>query len=298
MASFTKRVPTSNADLATLYHRRGLVYEMMGQFDLALSDLETALDLSQEIMEPQLTWHVLIQLGKLWSSRDYDRAHDCIACALELARGLDDPVILARSLNRMGNWHANNEEPGQALAYHQEALRIFRVLGDRRNLAKTLDLMGIAQILSGNCPAGAASYDQAIDLFREFADYPSLVSSLIPRALAATGPLLLSSTPLYPPRDSFADVAEARKVARQIGSIPDEAWSCWALSLLHTMRGKLAAAKVKNRALENDVAALETEIALLQSDAFTPEAEKQQRLEQLQRRKELLEREVDAAIAL
>lgn len=31
-------------------------------------------------------------------------------------------------------------------------------------------------------------------------------------------------------------------VARQIGSTPDEAWSSWALALLHTMRGNFGSA--------------------------------------------------------
>lgn len=64
---------------------------------------------------------------------------------------------------------------------------------------------------------------------------------------------------------------------------------------LTTMREKLAAAKVTNVALENELAALENEVRLLQQDAFTPEADKQARLEKLRRRKELLESEVETA---
>ena len=45
--------------------------------------------------------------------------------AVDRARAMDDPAALARTLNRLGNVHANREEIDQALRYHQEALEIF-----------------------------------------------------------------------------------------------------------------------------------------------------------------------------
>ncbi len=65
---------------------------------------------------------------------------------------------------------------------------------------------------------------------------------------------------------------------------------------LATMRKQLSAAKVSNRKLENQIAALESDIRLLQQDTFTPEADRQARLEQLRRRKVLLESEVETAL--
>ena len=235
--SLTRQVASSNADLAGLYHMRGLAYGTTGKFELARADLELALELSRTADKPQIEWQVLIELGKLWASRDYREARDYFEQALGIARRMDDPERFGRSLNRMGNWHANDEEPGRALAYHQDALRIFEELDDRPNLANTLDLLGIAQLLSGDYPAGAAYYHRAVELFRELGDFPHLVSSLVPRAIVATGPVLLAVAPAYSPRDPFDDLTEAVELARRIGSSPDESWSSWALALLHTRHG-------------------------------------------------------------
>lgn len=65
---------------------------------------------------------------------------------------------------------------------------------------------------------------------------------------------------------------------------------------LGAMRRELAVAAVENRALEQQIADLEGEIRLLQQDEFAPDQQKTQRLEQLQKRKQLLQREVDAVL--
>ncbi len=236
-------------DVAHLYYGRGLAHEAQGAFELALSDFERALELSHEAGEAPLEWQVVLALGKLWSSRDYTRAHGFLQRALDLARRLDDPVILGRSLNRTGNWLANDEQPAAALLYHREALQIFEEVQDRPNLANTLDLLGIACLLTGDSsPAAAAYYDRAIQLFRELGSYPRLVSSLIARALIATGPIILAAAPAHSAqRDPLADLEEARQIARRIGSAPDEAWCAWAQALLHTVAGDLGLALLAAR---------------------------------------------------
>lgn len=231
------REPPLQSDRAALYFGRGLAYRSIGQFEPARADLDSALELSKATTEQRLQWRVLIELGKLWSSRDYALARGYLEQALDLAAKIKDPEIVGRTLNRFGNWHANDENPAKAISYHEEALRIFREANDRSHLAVTLDLLGIAHLLGGDYAAGVAYYNRAVELFREMGDDPRLVSSLIPRALGATGPMLLALAPAQLPRDPFADLAEAVEIARRIGSSPDEAWSAWARAMLHTVRG-------------------------------------------------------------
>jgi DNA-binding SARP family transcriptional activator/tetratricopeptide (TPR) repeat protein len=223
--------------LDRLYYGRGLAHHSTGQFDPARVDLNAALDLSRTAENPQMEWQVLIELGKLWASRDYKKAREYWEQALKLAQRIGDPAILGRTLNRMGNWHANDEKPAMAVSLHQEALGIFEELDDRPNLANTLDLLGIAHLLGSNFPTGIAYYNHSISLFRELGDDPNLISSLMGRAIMNTAPILLAVAPAAASRDPFNDIAEAVETARRIGSAPDEAWSCWALALLHSMRG-------------------------------------------------------------
>ena len=78
------------ASLAKLHRGRGLACETLGEFDAARADLEAALQMAQVADEHQVEWGVLIDLGKLWASRDYQRTRDHFERALELARRMND----------------------------------------------------------------------------------------------------------------------------------------------------------------------------------------------------------------
>ena len=98
-------------------------------------------------MTVQQNGKVSIDLGFLWAGRDYAQAETWFRQALVLAQALDDPVLHARSLNRIGNWHLNVEQPHEALRYHREALTLFERLHDSRGIAETLDLLGMTSYL-------------------------------------------------------------------------------------------------------------------------------------------------------
>jgi tetratricopeptide (TPR) repeat protein len=222
---------------AKLYRGRGGAYATLGEFDRALADQETVLLMAQSAGDGQLEWRALIDLGKLWASRDYNQTHGYFERALELARRMDEPALLAGGLNRMGNWFANDEKPVKAITYHQKALQIFEELEDQQNLANTLDLLGIAHLLAGDFTASVGYYEQAIALFRELDDRPRLTSSLMGRAVIVTAPAFLASVPAVTPADPLRDFREAVQIAREIGSFPDEAWSLWFLGLFYTVHG-------------------------------------------------------------
>jgi tetratricopeptide (TPR) repeat protein len=163
----------------TLYRARGQVYETLGEFEQARADYEQALDAGGLAHDHLAEWQSLFDLGFLWTGRDYVRAGDYLQRALELARSMGDPSTLAHSLNRLGNWHANVEEPLEGQRYHQEALTIFQGLNDQRGLAQTLDLLGVATSLGGDILASTRYYKQAIALWRALQDRQGLLSSLI-----------------------------------------------------------------------------------------------------------------------
>jgi DNA-binding SARP family transcriptional activator len=225
-----------------LYLGRGLVSQTLGNFEDALADYESALELAagadDEGVE-HLNWRTLLNLGRLWASRDYNCALGHLQRALELAQRMGDPAALARSLNWMGNWHLNAEDPQAAVAYHCEALKIFEQSGDRRGLATTLDLLGIASLLGADITASVGYYDRAIALFRELDDRPNLASSLTGRGHAGGTPyttLSVASSTL--PIDSRRDYEEALRITQEIGSPAGEAWVLWSLAILHIAQGR------------------------------------------------------------
>jgi tetratricopeptide (TPR) repeat protein len=185
----------------------------------------------------QVERRALLDLGRLWASRDYNQARDCFERALELARRMDDPAVLADSLNWMGNWHTNDDKPLRAVQYHREALQIVEELGDWRELANTLDLLGAATVAGGDLDTGVQCLNRAIELYRELDDRPRLVSSLLTRLTAASIVVVLASVSPILPRDPTLDFHEALRIAREIDSASDEAWAFWSLGQLHTVHG-------------------------------------------------------------
>ena len=105
---------------------------------------------------------------------------------------LGDESLIARSLNRVGNWHMNLEQPQTGLPHHEEALGIFERLGDAAGVAETVDLIAMAHHVSGDQRAAAAYYERSVALFTELDDRRRLANALA--LLALCGPSYHSSS--------------------------------------------------------------------------------------------------------
>ncbi len=225
------------AALAQLYRGRGLAHERLGEFEKARADHSVILGIARRSGEQQVEWRAYLDLGRLWTSRDYKQAREYFEAALELARHTGDPASLADSLNWMGNWHANDENPSRAVEHHQKALYIFKELGDRRELANSLDLLALTSLLGSDLNTRVRYYDQAITLYRELGDRSRLASSLTGRATIVSSLAWLASVPAIPAPDAVVDFEEALQIAREIDSAPNQAWAHYSLGMMHTVHG-------------------------------------------------------------
>ena len=158
---------------------RGQAYETLGQFDAAHQDFRLALEEARVMGDSRTEWRSLLDLGFLWTSRDFNVARDYFDQALAIARTMSDSLVLAHTLNRVGNWHVNCEQPSVGEALHREALNLFESLHDQQGIAATLDLLAGSLFLGGDISAGMAYYAQAADRFRVLNDRRGLSSSLV-----------------------------------------------------------------------------------------------------------------------
>lgn len=165
---------------------RGQAYALLGDFDAAFGDYERALALAHAGGEVRGECQALLDLGWLWTERDYGRAGDYFARAITLARVADDPALLGATLNRLGNWHLHGERPTEARACHEEALTLYRGVGDGRGEAMSLDLLGITAYMGSDQVAGGSAYAAAADLCRRLNLRQSLSSALA--SLSILGP--------------------------------------------------------------------------------------------------------------
>lgn len=236
------KVSLDDVSLADIHRGRGLVYETSGKFESARTDLEKGLSFAHIAGELRAEWRLLLDLGKTWASRDYQRTREYFESALDLARQMHDAAALAESLNWMGNWFANAENPAKAAEFHREALEIFEELGDQRGLASTLDLLGIVNLLGGDHSASVGYYDRAVSLLRELDDRPGLLSSLVGRGTIVSLMVLLATAPPITPPDAQRDIEEAIQIAQEIHSPSGVAWADWSLGLLYTVHGQFGRA--------------------------------------------------------
>jgi DNA-binding CsgD family transcriptional regulator len=211
-----------------LLRARGQVYETCGEFEPASEDFARVLDAANLAGHGDATWQGLLDLGFLWLARDYARAGAYFRQALDQAERLNDPKRLAHSLNRLGNWHANMDQPRQGLTLHERALAIFREIGDRSGIAETLDLLGVATLVGGNRRQAIAHFEEAVAYFRALNEPRSLASVLATLAHLRCASKVYDTLPGAAPGSQAAlrEAEEALVVAREIGWRPGEAYAC------------------------------------------------------------------------
>jgi DNA-binding CsgD family transcriptional regulator/tetratricopeptide (TPR) repeat protein len=202
----------------SLYRVRGRCYELLGDFEAARDDYTRALETAQAAHDSSGEWQSLFDLGYLWTGRDYEQTGNYLRRALELASAMNDPLILARTLNRVGNWYVNIEKPQEGLRYHLEARGIFEELADQRGLAEANDLLAIASYNIGGPITGITYYEQAITLWRALDERQGLASSLAMMGVRGTNYLNLAGIWATASRaECVRDGEEALAIARQLG---------------------------------------------------------------------------------
>jgi DNA-binding CsgD family transcriptional regulator len=201
-----------------LFLARGRAHETLGDFQRANDDFTVALERARATSRQRVEWEALYALGKLWAARDYARAGDYRRDALRIARSSGEELLVARSLNRVGNWHVNLEEPHAGRPHHEEALAIFERLADPAGVAETVDLIAMAHHAGGEEIAAASYYERSVALFAAMDDRRGLANAL--GILALCGPSYHTSSTTPSMNAAVVDELQTPRsirLAREIG---------------------------------------------------------------------------------
>ena len=222
-----------------LFLSRGRANETLGEFQRSHEDFSHALDRARSAGDSRLEWDAAHALGLLWAARDYARAGDYRRNALDIARRVGDGSLIARSLNRIGNWHVNLEEPRAGLPYHGEALAIFERLGDAAGVAETVDLIAMTHHCAGDERAAAEQFERSIVLFTDLGDRRGLSNALTLLALCGPSHHLSSTTPHSSPRvEADLRAPQSIRLSREIGWRPGEAFQRFLVADCLAWRGE------------------------------------------------------------
>ena len=121
-----------------------------------------------------------IELGWLdIKSGDPQGSLDPLNRAYSLAVQLDNQEQKASSLHFMAVAYDNLSKPEESVRNEQQALTIWRSIGQKRGLALSLNEMASAQAALGKTKDALASYQEALDIRREIGDRRGLGDTLI-----------------------------------------------------------------------------------------------------------------------
>ena len=223
---------------AALRLARGRARETLGDLNGAHEEFSAALDVARANARDSDAWDALHALGMLWSARDFARAGTYRRQALELARSIGDASIIARSLNRVANWHVNLDQPAPALRDHVEALTLFEQLDDQRGVAETIDLLAMARYVAGDIAASGRLYVRVIELHEGTGDRRVLASALS-LLCACEGSISTASTAFATTAMSRDILASERPVqlAREIGWRAGQSFALFLLAESLAWRG-------------------------------------------------------------
>jgi predicted ATPase len=221
---------TADPDLLEM---RGRAREVLSDFDGARADYTETLAAAPNAVR---RCQALLDLGALWASRDYAQAGEWFEQALEVARQTGDSALLARALNRHGNWLVNLGRTAEGLELHRQALALVEAAGDRAGIAETVDLLGMSLGLHGDVVEAVNWLARAAEHFGELGERVGQVSSLS-TGVSFGGPLHAetSAAALRSLAEIRADSSTALRLARQTGSL---AWEAYVhLALGHALSG-------------------------------------------------------------
>jgi predicted ATPase len=231
-SSALKAAEGNNLVKAQILRARGLLYDTIGDFEASRADQEDALKLAEAAGDDRAAWESLINLGMLWSARDYRQTGKYYDRALSYARGLKDDRILASTLNWLGNYHINVEEPDQSQKYHLEALSIFNRLEDEMGIAETDDLLGMSTALGGDLPTALDYLREAVAVFEKLGKRHNLSSSLSTMSILGNRYQTdIAVTAEIPLREGLELVQKAYKIAVEIGWLSGEVFSLCNMAL-------------------------------------------------------------------
>ncbi len=234
MAHFTRALEAAShtgvGTSAWIYSARGRAHDALGNFDGARDDHEAALRLSRGSGDQAGEWQALIDLGALWSVRDYDRAGEFYQGALDLARAGQETAVLGRSQNRLGNWLINVGRTSEGIEQHRAALDMFSSADDRHGIAETLDLLAMAYGMHGDLPRCVDHYGEAIELLLELGDEQRLMSALSGRTTYGSPSMAETVCASTRTLDGVRSDGEAAlRLAERSGSSVGSAFAYWTL---------------------------------------------------------------------
>lgn len=170
-----KKIPFSEAELINTY---GIYYDVSGKSDSAKYYFEKALGISKHHDYQTITIMVINNLGMFhWNKGHYQEALDYFFQALEMNKSKLSKSAADTYYSNIGLIYQEMGFPEKALEYHNQALEIRRQIGDKKNIAISLNNIGISLVLKKNYSDAEKSFLESIKTAKEVDEFGILYSA-------------------------------------------------------------------------------------------------------------------------
>ncbi len=166
-----ERAPLARAARMRLYTARARVHAVLGVFEPARADFETALGLAEAEGDAAMRATLLGELGMLWGGhRDYQQGLRLTQDAVRVAEGAGEGTVLAQALVKTGVMELNVGRVAESRRRLERALAVCSGRGDERGRAETLDVLSMVAGIEGYGRESGEHADRALAAFRALGD--------------------------------------------------------------------------------------------------------------------------------
>ncbi|MEW5871244.1 MAG: tetratricopeptide repeat protein [Chloroflexota bacterium] len=156
----------------------GNVFELMGDYPMAIARLQDGLALAREVRDAEVISEALCLLGSIhiWTG-DYAQAQQLLEEALVQSAGIKP--LYAQALRHMGSVYYSYGDREAAIRHYQDSLAIYREIGDRHGVAGALNNLGLVCMLDGDYENARQYGQDCLAIDRELGDRRGISISLL-----------------------------------------------------------------------------------------------------------------------
>lgn len=153
----------------------------LGDYEQSETALRQALSLARQLGDRPNAARALRNLGVIiWQWGQIVEGRRCAEESLAIYRELEQPQGAAEALNLLGViGNTGSTDTSESIQHFQEALEIFRQIGDRRGEGTCLNNLGDAGWRSGDYRSARNYFEQALEIARETNDRHSVALALL-----------------------------------------------------------------------------------------------------------------------
>jgi tetratricopeptide (TPR) repeat protein len=163
-----------------LLEARAEVAAVLGDFERAREDLETALGLAEALGEPTGRGRLLWTLGALWGGhKDYQKGIELTRRAVAGLESAGDRRALAEARAQLGVMELNLGRMAECRSQLEQALVLFREVGDEAGQARTLEMLAMNAWMVWAVSDMQRYVDDALPRLRRLGDRGTELSALV-----------------------------------------------------------------------------------------------------------------------